>query len=683
MSRLSADFGYVFDHASPIGEIVHRVADLLLGRGALPRAGRPRRDPARGRPQRDRRGGARDRGHAASAGSTPRRPRTWARSDGGTAANVVAERCYVELETRSLDDDKRGRGGERDGRRARRGGERLRVRRRDLGRAPVPGLPAAAHRARGRGGGGGAARQRASSRPTSTPAAAATPTSSSRPACPCVNLANGTERNHQPDESVTVEALETMLDVTSRWSQAARVAAQSSLERLMERIGGEVVWEGRHHRVRVDRFRYDDGEEAEREIVEHPGAVGDRGARRRDASTWCASRARPWASRAARAAGRASSTRRARSRSTPRKRELAEEIGKGARNWQHLTSFYTSPGFTDEECHLFLATDLYDESAEADENERIEIVRVPLAQLDDAIRDCRDAKTLVGLLWFRASSALSALIAAEGLQPACWRETRRRGRRSSKPDRRAPVRAPRARLPRLPRVRARAVAQHARGLPLRPAPVRRASWRRAAVARSTPTPRDVVRLPRPGSPRATPSGRRRRRPRSTARPPACAPSTATCAARACSTPTRPPRSRAAAQPQAAAGAHARRGARSCSRSRSGTEPAALRDRALLELMYACGLRASEAIGLELADVDLEERRAARARQGVEGAHRAGRPARRCGRVRAYLGAAGRSWSRARVEPHLFVNFRGGAAHAPGPLQDRPPPRARPRGSRTG
>jgi integrase/recombinase XerD len=38
----------------------------------------------------------------------------------------------------------------------------------------------------------------------------------------------------------------------------------------------------------------------------------------------------------------------------------------------------------------------------------------------------------------------------------------------------------------------------------------------------------------------------------------------------------------------------------------GTAPRALRDRALLELMYACGLRASEAVGLELVDVDLEE-----------------------------------------------------------------------------
>jgi integrase/recombinase XerD len=38
----------------------------------------------------------------------------------------------------------------------------------------------------------------------------------------------------------------------------------------------------------------------------------------------------------------------------------------------------------------------------------------------------------------------------------------------------------------------------------------------------------------------------------------------------------------------------------------GSEPRVLRDRALLEVMYACGLRASEAVGLELADVDLQE-----------------------------------------------------------------------------
>jgi ADP-ribose diphosphatase len=169
----------------------------------------------------------------------------------------------------------------------------------------------------------------------------------------------------------------------------------------MERIGGEVVWEGRITKVRIDRFRYDDGEEAEREIVEHPGAVGvvaHDGERiymvrqPREAVEDPALLELP--------AGKLDEE--GESPLDTAQRELAEEIGKGARTWQHLTSFYTSPGFTNEECHLFMATDLYDESSDADEDERIEVVEVPLARLDQTIRDCRDSKTLVGLLWLRA-----------------------------------------------------------------------------------------------------------------------------------------------------------------------------------------------------------------------------------------------------------------------------------------
>ena len=60
------------------------------------------------------------------------------------------------------------------------------------------------------------------------------------------------------------------------------------------------------------------------------------------------------------------------------KRELREEVGKSAATWEALHSFYVSPGFTNERIHAFLATDLSDETAEADEEERIEIVSEPL-----------------------------------------------------------------------------------------------------------------------------------------------------------------------------------------------------------------------------------------------------------------------------------------------------------------
>ena len=72
----------------------------------------------------------------------------------------------------------------------------------------------------------------------------------------------------------------------------------------------------------------------------------------------------------------------------------------------------------------------------------------------------------------------------------------------------------------------------------------------------------------------------------------------------------------------------------------GTEPIALRDRALLELMYACGLRASEVIDLELSQVDLDERHAARARARARrsgSCRSAGSP---CARCATTCGAAG-------------------------------------------
>ena len=91
----------------------------------------------------------------------------------------------------------------------------------------------------------------------------------------------------------------------------------------------------------------------------------------------------------------------------------------------------------------------------------------------------------------------------------------------------------------------------------------------------------------------------------------------------------------------------------------GMEPAALRDRALLEVIYACGLRASEAIGLELTDVDLEDRvLRARGKGSKERVVPIGQPAVQA--LRAYLERGRPGLVKGAREDHVFVNFRGGA-----------------------
>ena len=91
----------------------------------------------------------------------------------------------------------------------------------------------------------------------------------------------------------------------------------------------------------------------------------------------------------------------------------------------------------------------------------------------------------------------------------------------------------------------------------------------------------------------------------------------------------------------------------------GTEPTDLRDRALLELMYASGLRASEAIGLQVGDIDLEDQMLRARGKGskervVPVGHRAAEA------VGRYLAHGRSKLVGNRAETHLFVNFRGGA-----------------------
>jgi ADP-ribose diphosphatase len=168
-----------------------------------------------------------------------------------------------------------------------------------------------------------------------------------------------------------------------------------------ERIGVEQIWKGRIADVRVETWRTEDGEEVEREVVGHPGAVAI--VAHDGEKLYLVRQPRePVAEPSLLELPAGKLDEEGEEVLDSAKRELAEEIGKGARSWRHLTTFYSSPGFSNEKIHIYLATDLYEEHADPGENERIEIETVPLTELDQVIRDCRDSKSLVGLLWLKA-----------------------------------------------------------------------------------------------------------------------------------------------------------------------------------------------------------------------------------------------------------------------------------------
>ena len=166
-----------------------------------------------------------------------------------------------------------------------------------------------------------------------------------------------------------------------------------------ERLGGEVKFEGGIVRAGSERYRHDDGTEVTRDKVWHPGAVGVVAV---DAdSVWLTRQPREVIGAQASLeipAGKLDVD--GESPLQTGKRELSEEIGKRAEHWEEITAFYTSPGFSDERIWLYQATELSDApDSETDESERIEIVRWPLDRLQDAIDQCEDSKTLIGLLW--------------------------------------------------------------------------------------------------------------------------------------------------------------------------------------------------------------------------------------------------------------------------------------------
>jgi 8-oxo-dGTP pyrophosphatase MutT (NUDIX family) len=168
----------------------------------------------------------------------------------------------------------------------------------------------------------------------------------------------------------------------------------------MERIASRIVYKGRIATVREDEFRYAGGSTGVREVVAHPGAVAMLAHDGRFLYMVRQPREAVAEDRLLELpAGKLDVEGEAPLETA--QRELAEEVGKQAAEWRELKRIYTSPGFADEEVWIFLATDLSDAAGDHDTEERIEVVPVPLDELDGAIEECADAKSLIGLFLFR------------------------------------------------------------------------------------------------------------------------------------------------------------------------------------------------------------------------------------------------------------------------------------------
>lgn len=173
---------------------------------------------------------------------------------------------------------------------------------------------------------------------------------------------------------------------------------------MSSRISSRRAYTGRVISLDVDRVRFPDGSEGELEMVRHPGASAvvpflddpmDEDPRlllirqyRYAAEGYIyeipAGRLEPGEAPELCAA-----------------RELREETGYSAERLERLFTMYTTPGFTDERIHLFLATGLTMGEAAREADEFLELVPMPLSRALAMLErgEIQDSKTALGLLY--------------------------------------------------------------------------------------------------------------------------------------------------------------------------------------------------------------------------------------------------------------------------------------------
>jgi ADP-ribose pyrophosphatase len=151
------------------------------------------------------------------------------------------------------------------------------------------------------------------------------------------------------------------------------------------------VFDGKKIQVDVELW---DG--SEKEIVRHPGAVAIAAVDSEQCVTLVRQRREPARKRLLELP--AGTREEGEEPLATAKRELEEEAGLSGGEWRLAARFFSTPGFCDEVVWVYLATDVERGDASPEEGEEIELVRVPLAEVEARLDEIEDAKTLAGLL---------------------------------------------------------------------------------------------------------------------------------------------------------------------------------------------------------------------------------------------------------------------------------------------
>lgn len=171
------------------------------------------------------------------------------------------------------------------------------------------------------------------------------------------------------------------------------------------RIGSRTVHDGRIVHLSLDRVRFPDGSVGELEVVRHAGAaavlpVVD-GLHREDPEVLLVRQYRYAAGGEIYEVPAGMPDREGESWEACARRELEEETGHRAGTLRRLTRILTTPGFTDEEIHLFLATDLSRGTASRDADEFLEVHRMPFSRAVRMVREGEvvDGKSIATILY--------------------------------------------------------------------------------------------------------------------------------------------------------------------------------------------------------------------------------------------------------------------------------------------